>query len=247
MKLLLMADNYVGLEITQWLVSHYRDDIALVVSLSENGVYKVARDAGVACVIFHSAADVVEYCHHQCVEPDLGFLVWWPNLVKKPLLGLPRLGFINTHPSFLPYNRGKHYNFWALVEQVPFGVSLHFIDQGVDTGDIVAQKAVPYDWEDTGGSLYDKALQTMLVLVKEVYPKIRQFHIPRTQQDVRKGSFHVARELDSASHIDIDGIYRARDLLNLLRARTFLGFPACWFEENDEQFEVRVSIKRKVS
>ena len=245
MKLLLMAAHTAGLEITQWLINRYREDIALVVSISENEVLDISRDSGVACMAFRSADVIVDYFRDKGIIPDLGFLVWWPKLVKSPLLDLPRLGFINTHPSLLPFNRGKHYNFWALVEQVPFGVSLHFVDKGVDTGDIVAQRSVPYGWEDTGGSLYNKAIQTIISLFKDSYPEIRQFNIPRTRQDLKKGSFHLAEELDPASQIDIDRKYRARDLLNQLRARTFSGFPACCFEDKGQIYEVRIAIKRR--
>ena len=61
-----------------------------------------------------------------------------------------------------------------------------------------------------------------------------------------KGSFHLAKELDRASYIELDKNYCARDLLNLVRARTFDGHPACSFKEkNGEEFEVRIEIRRK--
>jgi len=146
----------------------------------------------------------------------------------------------------LPFNRGKNYNFWALVEQAPFGVSLHIVDEGVDSGDVIAQKQITYDWEDTGATLYEKAASSMIELFMATYPEIREERIARIPQDLSKGSFHRANELEDASRIDIEASYRARDLLNLLRARTFPGYPACSFrEKNGEEFEVRVEIRRK--
>lgn len=245
MKLLLMADNQVGREITRWLVNHYPEDLALIVSVADNEILAIARDAGLPCIEFGSNEEVDNNLRLRNLTPDLGLLVWWPKIVKAPLLNAPKRGFINTHPSFLPHNRGKHYNFWAIVEGVPFGVSLHFVNDGIDTGDIIVQKRVPYDWEDTGGSLYVKASEAMIEIVKEAYPTIRQETIPRFKQNLEEGSFHLARELDPASRIDLQKTYTARALLNLLRARTFPGHPACCFNEGDETFEVRVEIKRK--
>lgn len=245
MKLLLMADHHVGLEITRWLIDQYREDIALVVTTSENEIFSSAQKAGTNSIVFQSEEEIKHNLQTQGVTPDIGMLAWWPKLVKPPLLELPKLGFINTHPSLLPYNRGKHYNFWALVEQAPFGVSLHFVDEGVDTGDIVAQRAIPYDWEDTGASLYSKATESTIELFKETYPTLRQLNIQRRPQEIGEGSFHLANELDPASYIDLDKLYRARDILNLLRARTFPGHPACWFNDEDQEFEVRVKITRK--
>ena len=245
MKLLLMADNQVGLEIVQWLISEYWEDIVLVVTTSENEIYKTVLRASIPCIVSRSGKGVKDYLEDRGIIPDLGYLVWWPKIIKTPLLEFPRAGFINTHPSLLPFNRGKHYNFWALVDQTPFGVTLHFADESIDTGDIIVQRSIPYTWEDSGASLHYKAIEETINLFKDSYPEIRQLNIPRQKQDPDKGSFHLVKELGPASHIDLGKQYLARDLLNLLRARTFEGHPACWFEADGREYEVRIEIKEK--
>lgn len=246
MKSILMADQDVGLEITQWLLSDYKQDIALVVTSSENEILEVVRQAKVPSLVFESTNQVHNYIQKSGIDLDIGFLVWWPKLIKHPLLKLPKQGFINTHPSLLPFNRGKHYNFWALVEQAPFGVSLHFAEDGIDNGNIVAQATIPYGWEDNGAALYKKAKYEIVNLFKETYPTIRTLNIPQQKQDLDRGSFHLADEIERASLINLDDSYRARDLLNLLRARTFVGYPACWFNDGINEYEVRVEITRKL-
>lgn len=241
-----MADHDVGLAITRWLLSKFREDMVLVIATSENDVWKAAQNAGVPCAVFDSAEHVCALVDDLDIECDIGVLAWWPKLIKQPLLSKPQIGFINTHPSLLPYNRGKHYNFWALVEQVPFGVSLHMLDGGVDSGDVIAQTPIPYSWEDSGETLYVKAGEAMVRLFQGTYPAIRELNFPRQKQDLALGSFHRSIELDGASRIDLDLNYRARDLLNLLRARTFTGHPSCWFADGGEMFEVRIDIKRKM-
>lgn len=245
MKLLLMANNLVGHEISEWLFDNYPGDLALVVTTAENEIIQSARSLGLPCLIYESGDQIVSFLDEASIAIDLGFLAWWPRIVKKPLLDISRHGFINTHPSLLPYNRGKHYNFWALVEQAPFGVTLHFIDEGIDSGDIVAQKSIPYDWEDNGASLYKMAQVATVNLFKETYPRIRIFDIDPKKQDSSKGSFHMASELEQSSLLELDKYYRARDLLNLLRARTFPGYPACRFSDEGAEYEIRIEIKRK--
>ncbi|MCS6820651.1 MAG: hypothetical protein NZ551_02175, partial [Microscillaceae bacterium] len=66
----------------------------------------------------------------------------------------------------------------------------------------------------------------------------------RIPQVKSEGSFHWGKELEQASQIDLDATYTARNLLNLLRARTFEGYPSCYFIENGEKYEVRINIKR---
>lgn len=245
MKLLLMADGLVGKEITCWLLEEYPQDIAMVVAMGHNEIFHAAKKAGVLTIRFHTSQQVVHELRDSETEPDIGVLAWWPKIIREPLLSLPKHGFINTHPSLLPHNRGKHYNFWVLVEQAPFGVSLHFIDDGIDSGDIVAQKDIRYDWEDNGATLYAKAQHEMISLFRESYPIIRTLDISRRTQDLDSGSFHTVDEIDRASRIDIDAQYRARDLLNLLRARTFPGYPACWFSDGNEEYEVRIEITKR--
>jgi methionyl-tRNA formyltransferase len=243
MKLLLMADQKVGAEIANWLFDTYPQDIGLVVTPEENRIADAARSHDLP-VVTSSQPELILKALEK-VDIDLGLLAWWPAIIKDPLLSLPRHGFVNTHPSLLPHGRGKHYNFWTLVEQAPFGVSLHFIDEGVDTGDLIAQRSIPYSWEDNGESLHRRAQAEMVELIRHAYPNIRKLAFVRTPQNPSEGTFHRASELENASLIDLDKRYSGRELLNLLRARTYSGHPACRFVDDGETYEVRVQINRK--
>jgi len=243
MRLVLLADGSVGTKFARFLMESYRDDLALMVTTKINDIYREAESAGIRVCVFDSEKNVLGRIEGHI---ELGILAWWPKILKTPLLDAPQLGFINTHPSLLPYNRGKHYNFWALVEQVPFGVTLHRVDSGVDTGDIVYQAPIDYDWTDTGETLYIKAQAAMLELLKKTYPVLRVGRFTTKSQNLLAGSFHRASELESASKIDLDANYRARDLLNLLRARTFEGHPGCWFEEGGRKYEISIKIRKDI-
>jgi methionyl-tRNA formyltransferase len=245
MQLILLADGHVGLEIARWLVGNFREDVGLLVTTADNELATIAREAQIRSLVFQSSAQVSEFATSEGLSFDLGLLAWWPKIIRVPLLSLPRRGFVNTHPSLLPYGRGKHYNFWSIVDRVPFGVSLHMVDEGIDSGDVVAQAGISYGWEDTGGSLYRKAVEAMVGLVRDTYPRLRNLNFKARPQDLAGGTFHLASELEPASSIDLDKSYVARDLLNLLRARTFPGYPACVFSDADAVYEVRVDIKKK--
>jgi methionyl-tRNA formyltransferase len=176
------------------------------------------------------------------LELDLIILAWWPYILKEDLIRLPRVGCLNFHPSYLPYNRGKHYNYWSIVEERPFGVTIHWVDEEIDQGEIAFQSLIPKSWEDTGETLYFKAQKEMVRLFKENFHRIKAGDIPRKPQDLRLGSFHYAKELEEASRIDLEKEYNARHLLNLLRARTFPPNPGAWFLDRGVKYEVRVKI-----
>jgi len=175
---------------------------------------------------------------------DLIILAWWPYILKTELISLPRIGCLNFHNSFLPYNRGKHANFWTLVEGNPFGVTIHFVDEGVDSGDIAFQSIIEKSWEDTGESLYHKAQNELIKLFIEKFPQIKKGEIPKQKQDPMEGSYHHSNELDNASKIDLEKKYKSKDLLNIIRARNFPPHPGAWFMDNGEKYEVRVIIKK---
>ena len=176
------------------------------------------------------------------LELDLFLLAWWPYIIKEDLIRLPRIGCLNFHPSYLPYNRGKHYNFWSIIEDSPFGVTIHWVNETIDGGDVAFQSLVPKSWEDTGKTLYFKAQKEMVRLFKEKFPRIKAGDIPRRPQNLSLGSFHYAQEIEQASRIDLEKEYNARHFLNLLRARTFPPHPGACFLDDGIKYEVRVEI-----
>jgi methionyl-tRNA formyltransferase len=214
------ADQDVGIEALRHVLAMHPADVKCVVTVVENEISKLARDFG--CTV---------WTYDQITTQNVGLI-----------LSAPRVGTINFHPSLLPFNRGKNYNFWNLVEDAPFGVTLHFVDGGIDSGDIIFQVGIPKDWTDTGGSLYGKAKHAMVALFKSAYCEIMNESLHRKPQRLDLGTFHYAGELEPASQIDLDKQYSGRELLNLLRARTFIGKPSCYFFSDGKKFEVRVSI-----
>lgn len=240
MKNVIFASNTVGYDVVSWLASNYPEDMHLVVVSSEDDIVKFERIATCEVIVHQNYLEKVEG-----TRIDFGFLVWWPYIIEKKIIETANTGFFNTHPSFLPYCRGKNYNFWTLVEKVPFGVSIHSVEVGIDCGGIVAQKKIPYSWEDTGKTLYDTSIVEMSALFKTVYPQLRSKTLPLVRQDLSKGSFHLQSELHNAKKIYLDKTYSCRDFLNLLRAGTFAGYSPCYFEDGEKIYEITVSIKER--
>ncbi|HET6765075.1 MAG TPA: formyltransferase family protein [Longimicrobiaceae bacterium] len=250
LRVALFAAGPVGLEVARFLGEAGDPPALLVLDEGDPGEMReaIAAAAGLPAsrVLTSAEAETEEgVARMRAAVPDLGVLAWWPRLVREPVLSLPRLGLLNFHPSLLPYNRGKHYNFWALVEGAPFGVTLHWVDAGVDTGPIAFQAPLAVTWHDTGETLYHRAREAIVRLFRDSWPRIRAGDIPRLPQDPAVATSHRAAELEPASRVDLDGTYRGRELLNLLRARTFPPHPGAWFQDDDGvRWQVRVQIER---
>ena len=250
MNIALFAGSTVGDEVAKFFRDNNEPIRCLVLdSKGDHELnHQIIVDSGITDqnIVFHSDSLYEEetLLTLESMDLDLAILAWWPYILKENLIKIPRMGCLNFHPSYLPYNRGKHYNFWAIVEETPFGVTLHFVDPGTDTGDIAFQSVIEKTWEDTGETLYQKAQLEIVRLFKENYPEIKRGNIPRIPQDISQGSFHRSRELEPASKIDLGQSYNARELLNLIRARTFYPYPGAWFIDDGKKYEVRVEIKR---
>ena len=113
-------------------------------------------------------------------------------ILRKSILSLFPNAAINLHISFLPFNRGADPNFWSFIERTTKGVSIHMLDEGVDTGDIIFQKKVFFkDIEDlTLNSSYDTLQLEIQNLFYANWNKIKNHNYNRTPQNINSGSYH---------------------------------------------------------
>ena len=100
---------------------------------------------------------------------------------------------INLHISYLPWNRGADPNLWSFIDDTPKGVTLHYIDAGIDTGDIIAQTKIDFSSEETLSSSYKKLKLLIESLFKEHWPDISQGKCPRHKQS-SQGSIHRSQD-----------------------------------------------------
>lgn len=241
-NIIFFVDNDVGLECISFVTLNYVDDIKYIVVTNKSSVvYKYLLDIKFNPLKILFIENILD---NNFSSIDYIFLLWWPYIISEKIIDLATYGVINTHPSLLPYNRGKNYNFWNLVEDTPFGVTLHFVDIRIDAGDIIFQKTIQKTWECTGKTLYKKAKFEMIQLFKESYKRILNHEYSRKTQDLSKGSYHNSNELEKASEIFLDKEYKAKELLNLLRARTFTPYNGCYFYDEDKKYEIQINIKR---
>lgn len=86
-------------------------------------------------------------------------------IIKKDVIDFFPDKIINLHISLLPYNRGADPNLWSYLEDTPKGVTIHYIDENLDTGDIILQKEVQDDIQnDTLKTSYDRLINEIVML-----------------------------------------------------------------------------------
>ena len=181
----------------------------------------------------------------ESLQLDYLICVHFPLMVPRRVLQAARIGALNLHPAFLPYNRGWHTPSWAILEGSPYGATLHFMDERVDMGDIVHQKRVDVLASDTAHSLYIKALEAEVEVFAEAWPSLVSEQFARIPQDAEEGSSHRREELfhPEVQKISLDKALSADDLLRQLRALTTSRVDeAAYFDKDGKRYRVQLQI-----
>lgn len=117
-------------------------------------------------------------------------------LIQKEVLDYMQGKVVNLHTSYLPYNRGSSPNFFSFVDDTPKGVTIHLMDEGLDTGDILCQKELFFDEnKETFASTYDKLLLEIKQLFREKWTEIKEGRVS-PQKQVGEGTCHRMKELE---------------------------------------------------
>ena len=109
------------------------------------------------------------------ISPDVIVVAAFGQIIPKEILELPRYGCINVHASLLPKYRGAAPIQWAVIDgEKESGVTLMRMDEGLDTGDMIARTVIPLAEDETGGSLFDRLSEAGAKLLTDTLPLVEQ-------------------------------------------------------------------------
>lgn len=130
------------------------------------------------------------------INNNIGFIIsfGFRFIIKPELVKLMKDRVINIHISYLPWNKGADPNFWSFIDNTPKGVTIHYIDDGVDTGDIIDQFKTSFDIEeDTLTTSYEKLIRLGVILFERNWPFIKKGRNNRMKQK-NNGTFHKVKD-----------------------------------------------------
>jgi methionyl-tRNA formyltransferase len=115
-------------------------------------------------------------CEHIVTEiaPDI-IVLGGSRIIRSNIIKIPKIGILNAHPGLLPEYRGVDVIPWALINSDDMGVTVHFVDQGVDTGDICVQEKLPLMKKDSIPKLEKRAEVLAGKLMVKVLQSITKF------------------------------------------------------------------------
>ena len=224
LRIVYFGNGPVALEALRYLRSVGEEIVALV--LHDDGARSLGNEmiaeSGVpANAVFEARAlaDTGAIKAIGGLNANVGLSVLFAHILKPEVLHLFPRGILNIHPGFLPFNRGRNAQIWSIVEGTPAGATLHYMDEGVDTGPIVERLEVTVAPADTGQSLRAKLETACMDVLKKGWQAVVA-NDPPTPQDPSAGTAHSVRDIESINEINLDATYRAGDLIDLLRALT---------------------------
>jgi methionyl-tRNA formyltransferase len=143
------------------------------------------------CNLEHSSAPV------ESIQADLAVSFGYRHIIRPQTLDSASCPVVNLHISYLPYNRGAHPNFWSFYDGTPSGVSIHLIDQGIDTGPILHQRKLTLNptnmtFSQTYQQLLNEVQQLFIDNIESILSKNWQLH-----DQAASGTVHYLADLPS--------------------------------------------------
>lgn len=167
------------------------------------------------------------------VNADIGICFSYDLIIKKEILDMFRMGIFNLHGALLPKNRGANALNWVLINgESETGMTLHKMDEGIDSGPIVLQKKVKIEYEDTAVSLRDKLAQAAIILLDEFWDMYINSKITLLQQDEEMATYLKRRK-------ENDGFFEwnweAEKIYNLIRGLV-KPWPGAWYIHDGKKY-----------
>lgn len=165
----------------------------LMLSPYGGGLIKTIRDAGDE--IIHSAGPDMP---RPWPEPDWVVMFGWRSILDSQFLKKYVGRTINVHGSYLPYNRGAYPNLFSWVDDTPKGATIHYVDEGIDTGRIIVRQDVSFfnTKNVTLKTSYDVIRLECENLFERSWARIRMGDVQGMAQEPKLGSYHTKTDAE---------------------------------------------------
>lgn len=223
MRILFFGDGLWATLSLQQLIEDGWDIAGLVVRLkpTDPTLISLAKKVGLMIYQPERVNETSFLSTINSLKPDLNISVSYDQILYRLIRESSKLGFVNFHAGKLPFYRGRNVVNWAIINgETEIGLTAHYVDNGIDTGDIILQHSIPINWEDQ----YDQVLERLALafpgLVLETVRLIADGKAPRIPQAHMPGTYYTERgEGDEW----LDWSNSSRNLYNKIRAITHPG------------------------
>lgn len=212
LQALLDSDHEVAL-----VVTHPKSDHAYE-KIWNDSVAELAEQHGVPVLVRNRPDDEELPSLLAEVDPDIIVATNWRTWIPPHIFNLPPRGTLNVHDSLLPAYAGFAPLNWAVINgEKEVGVTTHIMNEDLDAGDVVLQRAVPVKPTSTATELFHSTLELFGPITVDSLALIASGRTEWTKQDPSKASFFHKRSIEDSR---IDWTWPAQDIANLVRAQS---------------------------
>lgn len=211
MRVLFIGTGDIGVPALEWLLRCGKHDVVGVVAQPDKPVGRKLVLTPPKVKVIAQAADVPVLQSEKirravdelaALKPDIAIVIAYGQILSRAVLDVPKHGCINVHTSLLPLYRGAAPIQAAIrAGDAETGVTIMFMDEGLDTGDILLTERVPIAPDETGGSLHDKLALLAPAVLERSLDLIAAGNPPRVPQDHSRAS-HIGKLTREHGHID---------------------------------------------
>ncbi len=154
---------------------------------------------------------------------------------------------INLHPGYNPYNRGWFPQVFSILNKLPLGATIHEMDEGLDSGDIISQQKIHINSSDDSLSLYNKVLQKEINLFQNNFDKIIEGSYIKIKPK-SKGNLNLKKDFNNLCKLDLNSMGTMGEHIDLLRALSHGDFKNAYFLDNEnKKIRVKIELKKEIS
>lgn len=165
------------------------------VAPSNDSLGQMARGLGVPLMRPARAGAPAFVAELSALAPDLGLSISYNQILRRELLELPRFGVVNFHAGMLPRYRGRNVINWAIINgEEEIGLTAHLVDEGIDTGAILLQHALPIGWSDSYGDVLQRVVAALPALVADTVKLVASGRAAPVPQDESAATYFGGRE-----------------------------------------------------
>ena len=201
MRVVFIGTGEIGVPVLRWLLESEEHELAGVVTQPDKPVGRQQRIGAPAIKMAAAGSNLPilqpkrikstdAVAEIRALAPDVIVVMAYGQILPRAVLEIPRFTCLNLHASLLPRHRGAAPIQAAIVAgDHETGISVMYMDEGLDTGDVLLQKRIEIAPGETGGSLHDRLAQIAPIALKEALSELEDGSAPRTPQDSSAASY----------------------------------------------------------
>lgn len=149
---------------------------------------------------------------------------------------------VNLHPGYNPYNRGWYPQVFSLINKLPFGATIHEMNEELDSGDIIVQEQIKINDNDNSLSLYNKVIKKEMTLFEDNFDKIIEGNYKKIKPS-NKGNLNLKSDFEKLCQINLNHNGTMGEHIDLLRSLSHGDFKNAYFINNkNEKIFIKIDL-----